>query len=208
MMYPNTIGQRIEYYRTKLGMNQKELAERLHLAKSTMSQYESDARNPSDEIKRELCELFDITMDELMGMQKKPKPQNGFAVPVVGKVAAGIPIDAIQEVDGWEELPKAMAGKGEYFALKVKGDSMSPTITDGSIVIVRTQNSVENKEIAVVQINGDAEATIKRIQKKEHGLALIGDNALAYPPHYYSEEEVAALPVHIIGRVVEVRTEV
>lgn len=205
-MYPNTIGQRIEFYRTKLGLNQKELAERLHLAKSTMSQYESDSRNPSDEIKRALCELFDITMDELMGIQKKPKSEKGFAVPILGRVAAGIPIDAIQEVDGWEELPKAMAGRGEYFALKVKGDSMSPTIANGSIVIVRKQNTVENNEIAVVQVNGDEEATIKRIQKNEHGLALICDNALVYPPHYYSAEEVESLPVKIIGRVVETRT--
>lgn len=204
-MYPNTMGQRIEYFRTRLGLNQKELAEKLHLAKSTMSQYESDSRNPSDEIKLALCELFHISMDELMGRQMKPEPKNGFAVPVLGRIAAGIPIDAIQEVEGWEELPKAMADKGEFFALKVKGDSMSPTIIDGSVVIVRKQNSVENKEIAVVQINGDEEATIKRIQKQEHGLALIGDNALAYPPHYYSEEQVRSLPVRILGKVVEAR---
>ena len=66
-MYPNTMGQRIEYFRTRLGLNQKELAEKLHLAKSTMSQYESDSRTPSDEIKLALCELFHISMDELMG---------------------------------------------------------------------------------------------------------------------------------------------
>lgn len=205
-MYPNTIGKRIEFYRTKMGLNQKELAERLHLAKSTMSQYESDSRNPSDEIKLALCELFNITLDDLMGRKIKPEPKNGFAVPVLGRVAAGIPIDAIQEVDGWEELPQAMAGRGEYFALKVKGDSMSPTIANGAIVIVRKQNTVENNEIAVVQVNGDEEATIKRIQKNERGLALIGDNALAYPPHYYSAEEVQSLPVKIIGRVEETRT--
>lgn len=206
-MYPNTIGQRIEFYRTKMGLNQKELAERLHLAKSTMSQYESDARNPSDEIKRALCELFDITMDELMGMQKRPKSEKGVAVPVLGRVSGGIPIDAIQEVESWEELPRAMASRGEYFALKVKGDSMSPTINNGSIVIVRKQDSVENREIAVVLVNSDTEATIKRVEKKNHGLVLIADNALVYSPHFYSEEEVSALPVRVIGRVVEVRTE-
>ena len=143
-----------------------------------------------------------------MGRLVKPEPKNGVAVPILGRVAAGIPIDAIQEVEGWEELPRAMAAKGEYFALRVKGDSMSPTITNGSIVLVRKQNAVENKEVAVVLINGDEEATIKRIQQQERGLTLIGDNALVYPPHFYSEEEVAALPVRIIGRVVEVRKEV
>lgn len=207
-MYLRTLGQRIAYHRLRIGLNQKELAEKLHIAKSTMSQYESDNRTPSDEVKLALCDLFHITMDELMGRLVKPKPRNGVAVPILGRVAAGIPIDAIQEVEGWEELPRAMAAKGEYFALRVKGDSMSPTITNGSIVIVRKQNAVENKEVAVVLINGDEEATIKRIQQQERGLTLIGDNALVYPPHFYSEEEVAALPVRIIGRVVEVRKEV
>lgn len=207
-MYLRTLGQRIEYHRLRIGLNQKELAEKLHIAKSTMSQYESDNRTPSDEIKLELCELFHITMDELMGRQLKPEPKNGVAVPILGRVAAGIPIDAIQEVEGWEELPRAMAVRGEYFALLVNGDSMSPTITNGSIVIIRKQNSVENKEIAVVQINGDEEATIKRVHFQEHGLTLIGDNTLVYPPHYYSNDEVRSLPVRIIGRVVEVRTTV
>ncbi|MBQ6743409.1 MAG: helix-turn-helix transcriptional regulator [Acidaminococcaceae bacterium] len=59
-MYPNTMGQRIEFYRMRLGLSQKELAARLRIAKSTMSQYESDNRSPSDEIKLTLCELFDI----------------------------------------------------------------------------------------------------------------------------------------------------
>ena len=80
-----------------------------------------------------------------MGRLVKPEPKNGVAVPILGRVAAGIPIDAIQEVEGWEELPRAMAAKGEYFALRVKGDSMSPTITNGSVVIVRKQNTVENR---------------------------------------------------------------
>lgn len=180
----------------------------LHIAKSTMSQYESDNRTPSDEIKLILCDLFRITMDELMGRQMKPDSKNGVAVPVFGRIAAGIPIDAIQEVEGWEELPRAMSARGEYFALRVKGNSMSPTITNGSIVIVRKQNYIENKEIAVVQINGDEEATIKRVHLQEHGITLIGDNALDYPPHYYSDDVVQSLPVRIIGRVVEVRTSV
>lgn len=207
-MYLRTLGQRIAYHRMRIGLNQKELAEKLHIAKSTMSQYESDNRTPSDEVKLELCDLFHITMDELLGRQMKPEPENGIAVPVLGRVAAGIPIDAIQEVEGWEELPRAMAVRGEYFALRVNGDSMSPTITNNSIVIVRKQDSVENNEIAVVQINGDAEATIKRVQQQEHGLTLIGDNALVYPPHFYSDKEISMLPVRIIGRVVEVRKEV
>lgn len=204
-MYPNTMGQRIEFYRTRLGLNQKELAERLKLAKSTMSQYESDARNPSDEIKLALCDLFNITLDELMGRKAKPESKSSIAVPVLDRISAGIPVDAIQNVEGWEEIPKALAGIGEYFAIKMENDSMSPTILCNSVVIVRKQNTVGENEIAVVQTGDDKTVKIRRVRTQENGIILFSDNSLACAPRYFTEYEVNALPVRIIGKVVEVR---
>ena len=204
-MYPNTMGQRIEFYRMRLGLSQKELAARLRIAKSTMSQYESDNRSPSDEIKLTLCELFDITLDELMGRKVKPKPENGVAVPVLDQLSAGIPLDAIKNVEGWEEMPKALAGTGEYFAVKIEDDSMSPTILRGSVVIVRKQNAVENNEIAVVQVGDDKAVKIRRMCAQGNGIILFSDNSLACPPQFFTEDEVKALPVRIIGRMMEVR---
>lgn len=204
-MYPNTMGQRIEFYRTRLGLNQKELAERLRFAKSTMSQYESDARNPSDKIKLALCDLFNITLDELMGRKVKPKSENSVAVPVLDRFSSGVPVDAIRKVEDWEEIPKVLTGTGEYFAVKMVNDSMSPTILRDSVVIVRKQDTVGDNEIAVVQVGDDKAMKIRRVNLQGNGIILFSDNRIACAPRYFTEYEVNALPVRIIGKVVEVR---
>ena len=72
MKNSRTLGQTIALYREKLDLTQKELAEKLNIGKSTMSQYESDERRPSDEVKIKLCDIFSITLDELMN---RPTPK-------------------------------------------------------------------------------------------------------------------------------------
>ena len=84
-----TLGQRITFYRERLSLSQKELAQKLNIGKSTMSQYESDERRPSDEIKLQLCEIFSISLDELMGRINNPQKKTGIKIPVLGRVVAG-----------------------------------------------------------------------------------------------------------------------
>lgn len=72
MKNSRTLGQTIALYREKFNLTQKELAEKLNIGKSTMSQYESDERRPSDEVKIKLCDIFSITLDELMN---RPTPK-------------------------------------------------------------------------------------------------------------------------------------
>lgn len=79
---------------------------------------------------------------------------------------------------------------------------MEPTIHDGDTIIVRVQESVENGQIAVVLVDGE-DATVKEVKETEDGLTLIGHNVAVYAPHFYSREEVAKLPVRIIGRVIQ-----
>lgn len=128
----------------------------------------------------------------------------GVKIPVLGTVAAGIPITAVSNIEDYEEIPQEMAKLGEHFALRVKGDSMSPSINNGDIVIVRQQKAVDNGGVAVVLVNGD-EATVKEIKKLPDGLMLIGWNTSVYPPKVYSKEDVEKLPISIIGKVVELR---
>lgn len=85
-------------------------------------------------------------------------------IPVLGRVAAGIPIDAIEEIIDWEDISATAATDGEYFGLVIKGRSMEPKISDGDTVIVRKQPDVRDGEIAVVLVNGD-EGTVKKIKK-------------------------------------------
>ncbi|MBR5948181.1 MAG: hypothetical protein IKZ82_05980 [Clostridia bacterium] len=96
-----------------------------------------------------------------------------------------------------------MAQNGEYVGLKIKGRSMEPRICDGDVVIVRRQPDCNNGSIAIVLMNGD-EATCKRVKMTEHGISLIPSNP-EFEPLFYTNKEVAELPVQIFGVVVELR---
>ncbi len=150
-----------------------------------------------------MANYFGISKADLVEKRTGNPKTKGIKIPVLGRVAAGIPIDAVEEIIDYEEIPLSMAATGTYFGLLVKGDSMIPDIKDGDIVIVRQQPNVENGETAVVLVNGD-EATVKRVKRTDDGIMLIPNNP-AYEPRYYTNTQIAALPVQIVGRVVELR---
>ena len=91
-----------------------------------------------------------------------------------------------------------------YFALRMQGHSMEPTIMDGDTIIVRQQSTVDNGQIAVLSINGE-DSTIKEVKKSDDGITLIGHNAAIYTPQFYSHQDIEALTLTIIGRVIEIR---
>lgn len=129
---------------------------------------------------------------------------HGIKIPILGRVVAGIPIEAITDIDGYEEITADMASRGDFFALRIQGHSMEPRIEDGEIVIVKQQEDVECGDVAIVLVNGD-EATCKQVKKSPEGITLIGFNPVVYPPHFYSNKEIETLPVNVIGKVVELR---
>lgn len=128
----------------------------------------------------------------------------GVRIPILGRVIAGIPIDAIQNIEGYIDIPESWAAKGEHFGLRVKGHSMEPRIMEGDLAIIRKQEDVENGKIALVQINGNTEATIKKIRYQDNGIILIALNEAVYAPHFYSKEDIKKLPVIVVGQVVHV----
>lgn len=133
----------------------------------------------------------------------EPPKKSGVVIPVLGRVAAGIPISAIENVIGQEEITGEMAAQGEYFALKIKGDSMTPNIHDGDIVVVRQQADAEDGDIVIAIINGD-DGVCKRVRHYDGSIALLADNP-AYPPLIFTAAGIDETPVRIIGRVVELR---
>jgi repressor LexA len=129
--------------------------------------------------------------------------KRGVRIPVYGNVAAGIPIEAITDIDDYEEITQEMASNGEYIALRIHGDSMSPRMTDGDIIIVRLQDDVDSGDTAVVMING-GDATCKKIKKTEDGVMLISTNP-QYEPMFFSNKDIIELPIRVLGKVVELR---
>jgi len=110
-------------------------------------------------------------------------------LPVMGKIAAGVPISAISEVSHTVAVPGQMVGRGSHYALEVKGDSMiNAGINDGDVVVIRETSSVENGDIVVAVVEG-YEATLKRFRRKGGMIALEAANP-AYETRLVPESEV------------------
>jgi len=120
-------------------------------------------------------------------------------VPVLGRIAAGQPLLATENVEDTLPLPRSWVRGDEVFLLKVTGESMAPGILAGDLVMVRVQQRVARGDIAVVLI--DEEATLKRVYEEAGGLVLKGDNP-SFTPLRFSPEEAAE--VQILGKVVGV----
>lgn len=198
------LSSQLKKYRSVAGLSQAELAKMIGLSQQAIARWETEKSTPDPDTLIQLSSIFGITVDELLG--KGVKIKKGVKIPILGSVVAGIPVSAITDILGYEEITAEKADKGEHFALKVKGESMSPYLMPGDIVIVREQPDVESGEMAIVLINGD-EATVKRVKKTTDGIILYGYNNIVYQPHEYSNEEIESLPIRIIGRVVEIRRE-
>lgn len=129
----------------------------------------------------------------------------GIRIPVLGSVPCGIPADAVEfwDTDEWEEISEKMSRQGTFFALKVKGDSMSPRIQKGDVLIVQQTPDAESGEVVIAKINGQ-DACCKKLIKHPEGIVLQSFNP-SYEPMYFSNEEILQKPVQIIGKVVENR---
>lgn len=199
---------RLKQLRNERKINQRELAKYLKVAPSTISMYENGQREPNFEVLEVLADFFNVDMNYLLGKTDKTtkllidKPQ-GLKIPVLGTVAAGIPISAVEDILDYEEIPLAWQNQGEFFALKIKGDSMEPRMESGDVVIVRQQSDANSGDTVIVLVNGD-DATCKRLQKTDNGIMLVSTNP-KYPPMFYSDEDIRTKPVVILGKVVELR---
>ena len=204
-----SFGAKLKKCRKDMSLSQKEFGQKIGVAESTVSLYESNKRFPDADTLKKISALFEVSLDYLLGNAPakavKPKPAGrGVRIPVLGRVVAGIPIEAVEEILDYEEITPELAATGEFFALKIRGHSMEPRMMEGDVVIVRRQDDVDSGDVAIVLVNGD-EATVKRVKKQEEGITLIATNTSVYEPHFYSNKEIAELPVRILGRVVELR---
>lgn len=219
-----SFSETLKRLRLEKGLTQGDLAKYSGLKQSSIAMYETGKRNPKIDVLERLADFFNVDIDYLIGKTDKttkvivapPEPQKSieaqptpkvtrytYRIPVVGRVAAGQPILAQEEIIDYEYIDERLhKGGDQYFGLVVKGASMEPTIHDGDTIIVRVQESVESGQIAVVLVDGE-DATVKEVKETDTGLTLIGHNVAVYAPHFYSREEVEKLPVRIIGRVIQ-----
>lgn len=184
--------------------SQADLAKLLFVNQTAVSQWERGVTTPSPPILLKLSQLYGVSTDYLLGKNTSTDGKKGVNIPVLGDVAAGIPIEAVENIVDYEEIDTAMASNGKYYGLRIKGSSMEPRIREGDVVIVRQQEDADTGDTAVVLVNGES-ATVKRIKKEPDGGLWLLPNNPAYDPQHYSPAEVAEKPVRIIGKVVELR---
>lgn len=191
----------IREIREMKGISQKELAIAMGVSQPTVCNWESFKREPTNTNIIRLAEYIGVSVSDILGVTD-PARKIAIRVPVLGRVPAGIPLEAIQEVIDYEEIPVEMEkGGAEYFGLLVKGDSMYPRYLDGDVIIVRKQSTCESGQDCVVYVNG-YDATLKTIYLLDDGgIKLQPYNQMYSPKTYYPGDE----PIAIAGVVVELR---
>lgn len=118
-----------------------------------------------------------------------PVEGGSMSLPVMGRIAAGVPIEAISEVSHHVHVPQSMLGKGEHYALEVKGDSMIEAgINDGDVVVIRKTSVANNGDIVVALFEGQ-EATLKRFRRTGSAIALEAANP-AYETRVFRDDQV------------------
>lgn len=145
-----------------------------------------------------LTEKAQSGIDEILKKNGIEKYTPTHLIPILGRVAAGLPMYAEQNIDGYTyaQLPQG----GKYFGLRVKGDSMTAArIFDGDIIIVREQEIVENGEIAVVAVNGD-DATVKKFYRDGDIVTL--SPCSFNPDHQVQIYNTQSIEIHVVGKVV------
>ena len=197
-----TIGERIKKKRIESGFSQVDFANKIDVSKQTLYKYENNiiTNIPSDKIEA-ISKVLNPSPMYLMGWEDLEQPipkSNGYPtvrIPVLGDVTAGVPILAQQDIIGYEDIPADMAKTGEYFGLKIKGDSMEPKIHDNDIVIVKSMSDAENNDIVIAMINN--EATCKRLHKYSNSVVLTAINSDYKPIEVTPDENI-----QILGKVV------
>jgi len=188
-------------------MTQAEVARVIGITQNGYSYWENGKARIDHEALTKLASLFGVTTDYLIGISES-KEDKALRIPVLGSVPAGIPLEAVEDIIDWEEIPQAMCNGGkEYFALEVKGDSMWPEYLPGDTVIIQKTPQCESGDVCVVYVNG-YDATLKQVKFSEDGSMTLIPRNQNYPPRTYSPDEIQSLPVSICGIVVELRRKV
>lgn len=175
----STFNKNLKTIMDKNNISRKQLSNDLHVAYTTIADWINGKTIPRNKRLTNLADYLHTTVDDLLSA----KPDNVVeinqwdSIPVIGTIACGEPILAEENIENYQPIPSnLLAYHHDIFALKCKGDSMSPTIKDGSLVIIHQQPIVNENEIAAVLIND--QATLKRIKHSaDGGIILMPDNS-------------------------------
>ena len=199
--YVEEFGKRIAVARNNLDMTMAELGELLGLHESTVQRYEKGKISKVDiEKAKEFAKALKVSPVWLLGWEEATEYKNSITIPIYGSIPAGVPLEAIQDIQGEADIPAEWTkGDKEFIALKVKGDSMYPKYLDGDVVIIQVQSDCESGQDCACYVNG-YEATLKTVYKNIGSIELKPVNPNYAPKTYKHPGEV-----EIVGIVKELR---
>lgn len=179
-------GERLRAIRKENNLSQEELADILGTSKQVISRYENGQRTPKVTVAAEFAKRLGVPMSTLSGEDDIMLPSNiqpisemqMQRVPMLGEIAAGVPIMAEEDYGAFVSTPIQCD-----FALTVRGNSMEPTYLEGDVVYIRQQDDVDDGQVAAVAIDG--EATLKHVYHIPNGVHLVSDN-MRYRPMIYT----------------------
>ena len=197
-------GKNLEKFRQLKNVSMVELAERIGVSQSTVSDWENGKKMPRSGSIQKLADFFGVQKTDLLTENDElasnlMRVTEFIDIPILGTITCGEPILAIENFDGYRRMPKDNLPKGDLFFLRTKGDSMSPTIRENSYVLIKKQPEVEDGEIAAVNVNGDDEMTLKRVKRQNGLIMLMADNP-TFAPMIITPDT----PARIIGKAVQV----
>lgn len=197
--------ERLKECRENLGLSVRELGANVGLSEATISRYENTIHGPGRDAIANLSEILNVDPAWLMGANVDKYLDytiKGKRIPIVGIIAAGLPILAEENILGFEFIPDNVHAD---FCLKVKGDSMiNARILDGDLVYIRQQSDVETGEIAAILIDRDT-ATLKRVYKINGTVVLRSENP-NFPDQIYTKKDIKE--VRILGKAILFQSEV
>lgn len=210
------VGARLNEIRREAGLSLSDVADRLsrefgaNTNKGMISKYENGIHEPSASTIYCLSRIFGVSPDYIMCRTEEKYE----AAPSQGAEATGYCVklftsltdrdNGVQDESQTILIPKEwLVGGREYFAYRVKGGRAAPRYFDGDIIIFERKIKTKKEQTALVSV-GDAEATLCMITKKRNG-KIIKPLDPAYDSHFYSTEEIAEIPVKILGVAVELR---
>ncbi len=199
----------LNYYMSINGKDRNDLARDLNLPYTTITSWCKAEFYPRIDKIQLLANYFDIQKSDLVESKEKlDKLGNPVTeIPLLGTVKAGYDYMAQENWEGMIEVDKNIIKDGsDYFALKIKGNSMSPVLIEDDIVIIKKQEDFENGDLVVAIINGD-EATIKKGRKNDTSIVLQPFNTVDYEPLIFTYNEMKTIPVTIVGIVKQLKRE-
>ena len=188
------------------------LAKDLDIGYSTLSNWLLGYNAPKMDKVQALAEYFgvnytDIISNSTSNFEPYDLEEYTVKIPILGVIPAGTPMEAIEDIIDYIEIPKEWTRGGkEFFALKLKGDSMFPKYNDGDVVIFKKTPDCNSGDEVCVLVNGN-DATFKRLLKYDSGITLQPLNT-AYDIKMYSNKDIKNLPIRVLGVAVEMRRKV